>query len=139
MTGSLIGIFRSQAPLENIHTIRACYIDNRCTGMAIKYRNSTVETLGRWFESLGGRHTLIYDSRYDKLFKKLRFEMCGVEGKRIVKNIYTIPNSRPVTSSDAHIVSKSIWQGVCIECYSYHPTNSNGRKRLYGGAQSFPM
>jgi hypothetical protein len=113
MTGSLIGIFRSQAPLDNIRTIRACYIDNRCTGMAIEYINSTVETLGRWFESLGGRHEPIYDSRHDEMFNRLRFEMCGAENKRVVKSI-SIPTSHSVASPETHIV-QMIQRGVCIE------------------------
>lgn len=70
--GSPVGIFRSEASLNAVRSIRACYYDDCCTGLAVEYTDSSVEILGRWYESMGGRHELIYDVFRDKIFKGLR-------------------------------------------------------------------
>jgi len=74
MIGSPIGIFKSQALLRDVNTLKVCRVDDGCcSGMKIEYADSTVATLGRWFEALRDCHEVIYDVRQDRKFNKLRF------------------------------------------------------------------
>jgi hypothetical protein len=82
--------------------------------MTIEYANSTVETLGQWFKSLGGRQDVIYDVRSDKMFDKLRFRMSGAGSKFVVRSVCTVPTSRPVTHLNVDIVSKDVDHDVCL-------------------------
>lgn len=111
VSGFPAGIFRSQALLGDISTIKTCYVNNRCTGMAIQYADCTAEILGQWFESRG-RHDVIYDIRCDTMFDKLRFWLSGAGTTVVVKSVCTVRASHNVPHSNTTTVLKDIGRGV---------------------------
>jgi hypothetical protein len=81
------GTFASKVVLKDIFTIRACYMSNRCTGMAFTFAMGRTEILGQWFECTG-RHDLIFDTAIgDRDLLGLRFQLHGPRHKAVVRKV----------------------------------------------------
>jgi hypothetical protein len=51
LNASPFGSFASQASLENVRALKACYSGSRCKGMLLIYNDDTRSILGQWYES----------------------------------------------------------------------------------------
>src|SRR4051794_19456500 len=114
--GSLEGIFRSQAPLDNISAIKVCCLEDRCTGMVIRYTDCSVETLGQWFESSKARHNTLYDTRDSQKFDKLRFKLSSTGKKAVVREVSTVPPSPDDPCGNGTAILKDVNHNVSFSC-----------------------
>lgn len=115
MEASSRAIFRSEARLLNICTIRACFSSgsNRFTGMIILYRDDSEVVLGQWHEHRGYQHALLYDSECEGELGKLRFTFSDGDSAAIVCGISSI-GIRSHASCTNSTVFKDIPYGVSL-------------------------
>ncbi|KAF2271231.1 uncharacterized protein EI97DRAFT_446787 [Westerdykella ornata] len=86
LTASVSGTFGSSVVVKDITTIQACYIRERCTGLAFTLAKGRVEILGQWFECTG-QHSLLFNSTSDRDPKGLRFHLQGASHIAVVNNV----------------------------------------------------
>jgi hypothetical protein len=111
LTAPMSGTFGSRVSIKDIATIQACYIGNRCTGLAFTFTMGRIEILGQWFECTG-RHTSLFNSTRNKNFKGLRFQL------HISSHITVV---RSVTILHAHNHDASVEGAVMDAMYSVSP------------------
>ncbi|OAL42570.1 hypothetical protein IQ07DRAFT_340507 [Pyrenochaeta sp. DS3sAY3a] len=92
------GTFASRVVMKDIITVRACYLGDRCTGMAFTFAMDRVEILGQWFECTG-HHELIFDTVSDKYLTGLQFELHGPYHEPVVRKVTLLTMETSGTSS----------------------------------------
>ncbi|KAL3417177.1 hypothetical protein PVAG01_11177 [Phlyctema vagabunda] len=55
-----VDLFLSLAVLRDLGVVKVCYVDTRCTGMWICYRDNHTVVLGQWHTSRNSRYACIY-------------------------------------------------------------------------------
>ncbi|PYH92693.1 hypothetical protein BO71DRAFT_485219 [Aspergillus ellipticus CBS 707.79] len=64
LRASCFSTFSSQASFANVQSLKACYLESRCTGLLLQYNDGTKMVLGQWYES-----TLIQADKRDINFQ----------------------------------------------------------------------
>lgn len=101
LTAPRSGTFGSAVKLEDVAAIHACYVGDRCTGLAFTLAMGRIEILGQWFECTG-QHSVLYNSAIDKEFKGLRFRLHGAPHIAVVFSVTVLhAHSHDVFAEDA--------------------------------------
>jgi hypothetical protein len=99
------GLFLSVAALSDLERVDVCQINNRCTGMLMRYLDGRSVVLGQWHASGFSQSYCIYESPGLSI-THIYFRMCKVWKRQIVTDISFSPSTIDATpNSDYQVFS----------------------------------